>query len=102
MAGSYCTIATSDFAGIPSGATVYYDQAAGIPAGNLDSNVLLYVGTADWATGRCTVESAALHGLCQFTDGVGHLAGFTARVDVRIDPTTLITHWDGIYSFKTL
>jgi hypothetical protein len=99
LAGQYCTITSSNLTAIPGGTKVYYDQAFGIPAGNLDSNVLLYAGTGDWATGRCTVEAATLRGLCTFSDGIGQLAGFHARVNVRIDGLTGITYWDGTFSF---
>jgi hypothetical protein len=102
LAGDHCTIATSNLPELPPGTTVYYDQAFGIPAGNLDSNVMLFVSSGDWAVGRCTVEGATGKGLCNVTDGVGPLAGFTARVDVVINPTTGITYWDGTYSFEAL
>jgi hypothetical protein len=101
-AGDHCTIAISNLSELPSGTTVYYDQAFGIPAGNLDSNVLLYVSTGDWAVGRCTVEGATGLGLCTVSDGVGPLAGFTARVNVRIDPVAFVTYWDGTYRFSPL
>jgi hypothetical protein len=97
--GDHCTIATSSLAALPPGTTVYYDQALGIPAGNLDSNVMLFVSSGDWAVGRCSVEAATGKGLCTVTDGVGPLAGFTARVNVVIDFATGITYWDGTYSF---
>jgi hypothetical protein len=100
-AGDHCTIATSNVTELPSGTTVYYDQAFGIPAGNLDSNIMLYVSSGNWAVGRCTVEGATGHGLCTVTDGVGPLAGFRARVNVVIDATTQITYWDGTYSLDT-
>jgi hypothetical protein len=101
-AGDHCTIATSNLAELPPGTTVYYDQAFGIPAGNLDSNVMLFVSSSDWAVGRCSVEGATGKGLCTVTDGVGPLAGLTARVDVVIDFATGITYWDGTYSFEAL
>src|SRR5689334_20397379 len=85
MAGSYCSIMTSNLAEITSGAKVYYDQAAGIPANMLDSNVLLVVTTGNWAVGRCTVDGTTGLGLCTFSDGSGSLAGFTAQIKVRID-----------------
>jgi hypothetical protein len=101
-AGDHCTIATSNLAELPPGTTVYYDQAFGIPAGNLDSNVMLFVSSGNWAVGRCTVEAATLKGLCTALDGVGPLAGFTARVEVVIDPVTGVTSWDGTYRFEAL
>jgi hypothetical protein len=82
LAGGYCTITSSNVAAIPVGATVNYDQAFNVPVGMLDSNVLLEVATADWAVGRCTLDGATGAGLCTFSDGVGRLAGFHARVNV--------------------
>ena len=102
MAGGFCTIVTSDLPEISPGTKVFYDQSFGTPTGMLDSNVLLYVSVGNWATGRCTVEASTGLGLCTFSDGTGQLAGFTARINVRIDPATLITYWDGTYTFSPL
>ena len=99
-AGDYCTIKTSNLAEIKPGSNVYYDQAAGTPAGFLDSNIVLNVGTGDWAVGRCTLDSTN-SGLCTFSDGTGPLAGFTARVKVSPLGGTLYG-WDGTYSFNSL
>ena len=52
--GDYCVITSSNVPQIPVGSKLFYDQAAGIPAGFLDSNVLLHVGSLRWAVGRCT------------------------------------------------
>ena len=101
-AGDHCTIATSNVFVLPPGTTVYYDQAFGIPAGNLDSNVMLCVSSGHWAVVRCTVEGATGQGLCTVTDGVGPLAGFTARINVVINSTTGITYWDGTYRIEAL
>ena len=81
-AGSFCTITSSNLAEIPVGTTVFYDQAAGIPRGLLDSNVVLDAGRGNRAVGRCTLDFATATGLCTFSDGTGQLAGFNARVDV--------------------
>ena len=80
--GDYCVITSSNVPQIPVGSKLFYDQAAGIPAGFLDSNVLLDVGTLDWAVGHCTLDFSTNSGLCNFTDGVGPLAGFRARASV--------------------
>src|SRR5215472_16098495 len=58
-AGQYCTITSSNVRQIPPGSRVFYDQAAGdpdVPPPMLDSNVVLYVGTANWAVGRCSLD----------------------------------------------
>jgi hypothetical protein len=113
-AGGFCTIASSNLKEIPADTTVFYDQAAGaplgsgVPTGLLDSNVLLHVGTLDWAVGRCTVDFSAYPssyttpvpvGLCTFSDGTGALSGFQARVVVSYTGGASYT-WDGTYSFR--
>jgi hypothetical protein len=80
--GDYCVITSSNVPQIPAGSKLFYDQAIGVPAGFLDSNVLLDVGSLDWAVGRCTLDFSTNSGLCNFTDGVGPLAGFRARANV--------------------
>ena len=100
-AGSFCTITSSNLAVLKVGTKVFYDQAAGIPTGMLDSNVVLYAGTGDWAVGRCTLDLSTTLGLCTFADGTGDFAGFSARVDVSPfpPPDAVDIHWDGTYSF---
>ena len=100
--GSYCTIESSNLAEIQVPSTVYYDQVGNVPVGMLDSNVVLSVGTGNWAVGRCTLDRTTHLGLCTFSDGTGPLTGFSARVDVSLDPATGLFHWDGTYSFSPL
>ena len=105
QAGSFCTIASSNLPEIV-GARVFYDQAFGIPnpnppGGMLDSNVLLYAGTGDWAVGRCTLDGNTGLGLCTFSDGVGKLAGFQARLAVAVASGANNFSWDGRYHFDS-
>jgi hypothetical protein len=104
--GSYCTITVSDLAELPANGTrVYYDEPHPLPIGKaafLDSKIVLYVGTGNWAAGRCTVDYSTGLGLCTVSDGTGSLAGFSARFDVRINFTTAVTYWDGTYGFSPL
>jgi hypothetical protein len=81
-AGAFCTITSSNIAAIPVGSKVLYSQAAGIPANLLDSNVVLDAGNGNRAVGRCTLDLMTGLGLCTFSEGIGRLAGFQARVDV--------------------
>jgi len=99
LAGQFCTITSSSLPQIKVGSKVLYDQAAGIPTGMLDSNIVLDAGDGNRAVGRCTLDLGTGLGLCTFSDGTGELAGFHARVDV--------SHlggrdwaWDGTYSFR--
>jgi hypothetical protein len=96
--GDYCTITTSNVAAIKPGSKVYYDQGFGVPPGMLDSNVLLSVGPGDWAVGRCTLDGTTGNGLCTFTDGVGPLTGFKARIVVSLLPSGVDYLWQGTYS----
>jgi len=107
LAGSFCTIESSNIPEITNGATIFYDQplwAAVTPAtpeGNniaLDSNVVLWVAGADWAAGRCTLDPT-FHGICTFSHGTGQLAGFHASVDVAPIGGSLYT-WAGSYRFS--
>jgi len=97
-AGSFCTITSSSLPFIGVGALVIYDQAAGIPAGLLDSNVVLDAGHGNRALGRCTLDLQTGLGLCTFSDGTGEFAGFHARV--KVDCTS-VCRWDGTYKFSS-
>jgi hypothetical protein len=97
-AGEWCTITRSNIRQVPAGSRVYYTQPAGIPAGLLDTNVVLDAGNGNRALGRCTVDLATNRGLCTFSDGTGRLAGFEARVDVSL-VSGFDWRWDGAYSF---
>ena len=81
LPGAFATISASSIAAIPVGSKVFFDQAADIPTGLLDSNIVLDAGNGNRAIGRCTLDLATLVGLCTFSDGIGTLAGFHARLD---------------------
>lgn len=100
-AGEFCTITSSSLGRIKVGSRVYYDQAAGTPAGLLDSNVVLDAGNGNRAVGRCTLDLTTGRGLCTFSDGIGRFAGFHARV--RVSPPASADddwHWEGTYGFS--
>jgi hypothetical protein len=103
VAGEFCTITSSNLGRIKVGSRVYYTQPAGIPAGMLDSNVVLDAGNGNRAVGRCTLDMTTGLGICTFSDGTGRLAGFNARVQVT-PPSGEDDdwHWDGTYSFSPL
>jgi hypothetical protein len=56
---------------IKVGSRVYYDQTAGIPAGLLDSIVVLDAGNGNRAVGRCNLDLTTARGLCTFSDRTG-------------------------------
>lgn len=99
--GQFCTITLSNISEITPDSKVFYTQPAGIPAGVLDSNVVLDAGDGNRAVGRCTLDLTTGLGLCTFSDGTGRLAGFHARVDVT--PPSYEGddwHWRGTYEFR--
>ena len=98
-AGGFCTITSSNLAAIEVGSKVFYDQAAGIPTGLLDSDVVLDAGTGTRAVGHCTLDLGTGLGLCTFSDGTGQFTGFHARVDVTPPTDGVNWHWDGTYSY---
>jgi len=88
---SYCEITSSNIPQIPTHSRVYYVSSttlsdnSKIVSGLIDSNVLLVsTSNGSLATGRCTYDAQdpTSVGLCQYTDGIGDLAGFTARLVV--------------------
>jgi hypothetical protein len=81
-AGDHCTITASNLDQIAIGSNIFYDQAAGVPTGLLDSNVVLDGGSGNRAVGRCTLDLGTGIGLCTFSDGTGRFSGFQARLDV--------------------
>ena len=102
-AGGFCTITSSNLGRIKVGSRVYYDQPAGIPAGLVDSNVVLDAGNGNRAVGRCTLDLTTGLGLCTFSDGTGRFAGFNARV--QVSPPSAEGEdwrWEGTYSFSPL
>jgi hypothetical protein len=105
LAGATCTIKSSNLAEIPMGSTVHYGQAISIlHSGWLDSNVVLDAGNGNKAAGRCTVDfTITTPGVCTFSDGTGHFAGFKARLNVTTSPTPPADYaLDGTYSFNPL
>ena len=101
-AGAFCTITSSNIAEIPVGSKVLYSQAAGIPANLLDSNIVLDAGNANRAVGRCTLDLMTGLGLCTFSDGIGSLAGFQARIDVSPPAAGSVDWtWRGTFQFAS-
>ena len=97
--GDWCTVTVSNVGRVPVGSRIYYDQAAGVPAGLLDSNIVIDAGNGNRAVGRCTLDLATGLGLCTVSDGLGTLAGFEARMDVTCagGPDC---DWDGTYGIN--
>ena len=113
----FCVIVSSNLSELPVGTRIYYDLNAGPTVGAngfFDQNIFVYVSDIQWAVGRCTgpndLTAANKFALCTLSDGVGQLAGFTARLTVTYKPGaagvggvgSLPFGWDGTYSYNPL
>jgi hypothetical protein len=116
--GAFCTITFSNLPEIEVGSQVLYAQApvgcdnggttypctAPLPTPeggyiSVDSSAVLYVGTGNWVVGHCTLDNTGNSGLCTFSDGIGTLTGFRARVLVS-SKDGVNYQWKGTYSFR--
>lgn len=98
LAGSYCTITSSNLKAIKVGSRIVYTSAAG--ATSLDSDVVLDAGDGNKAFGHVTLDFVTGTGWSiTFSGGTGKFTGFRANADVSVDSTGL-WHWDGTYSFS--
>ena len=95
--GAYCTVTSSNVPAIRVGTKIFYAQA-GAPDGSLDSDVILYAGPGNTATGHCTVDPAG-SGRCTLSGGTGTLDGIRARVVVSYLGGFDFA-WDGTYRFR--
>ena len=103
LPGAFCTITFSNLAAIPVGSKIFYDQAGDTVPGVFDSDVVLDAGNGNRAVGRCTLDGATAVGICQFSDGIGELAGFHARVDVKPTTPDFVNYdWRGTYGFAEI
>jgi hypothetical protein len=80
LAGSFCTITSSNVKAIEVGSRVVYAQAAG--ATSLDSDVVLDTPGPgnNTAFGHCALDFATGLGLCTFSGGTGKFSWFDARM----------------------
>jgi hypothetical protein len=101
LAGSFCTITSSNLNDIEVGSKVVYATAAG--AASLDSDVVLDLPGPgnNTAFGHCRLEFATATGvgLCTFSGGTGKFTHFhaTANVSYLGGPNWA---WDGTYRFS--
>jgi hypothetical protein len=95
--GGYCTVTSSNVAAITVGTKIFYAQAAGPTS--LDSDIILYAGSRNTATGHCALDFATGLGRCRLFGGTGTLEGIRARVDVSY-LGGYDWAWDGTYRFR--
>jgi hypothetical protein len=97
LAGSFCTITSSNLGAIEVGSRILYLQPADLftPAGS--DVVLDPPGPANNAAfGNCSLNL----GECTFWGGTGKFTWFHADVVVTLDSATGLWHWEGTYSFS--
>ena len=100
LAGSFCTITSSNVKAIEVGSRVVYARAAG--ATSLSSDVVLDVPGPgnNKAFGHCALNLLTGLGLCTFSGGTGKFTSFQARADVSPPTDGVNWHWEGTYSFS--
>ena len=99
LAGSFCTITSSNLEQIEVGSRVVYANAAG--ATSLDTDIILDPPGPgnNKAFGHCRLDFVSLVGRCTFSGGTGKFKWFVAGVDVShlAGPNWA---WHGTYSFS--
>jgi len=95
--GGYCTVTSSNVAAITVGTKIFYAQAA--DPTSLDSDVILYAGPGNTATGHCALDFESGLGQCTLSGGTRRLDGIRARVDVSY-LGGYDWAWDGTYRFS--
>jgi hypothetical protein len=98
LAGSFCTITSSNLAQIPVGSKVVFASAAN--AYWLSSDVVLSAPGSgnNSAVGHCDVNLTTDLGQCTFFGGTGNLTGFQASAVVAYAGGN-IWYGDGTYNF---
>ena len=96
LAGSFCTLKSSNLKPVSADSTIVYASAAGPTS--LDSDVVLHAGHHDTAFGHVVLDFATLSGTITFAGGTGTLTWFHASAAVSFDGA--LWHWDGTYSFS--
>jgi len=95
-AGSFCTIASSNFDAIPVGSKVVYAEAI-TEAGGLDTDIVISTPGGDTAHGHVVLDGATQTGTVRLAGGTGPLASL--RADLVVAPLAEPNYsWDGPYS----
>ncbi len=98
LAGSFCTITSSNLKEIAVGSKVVYASAAG--ATFLDSDIVLDLPGPGNNTvfGHVVLDFLTGTGTLTLSGGTGKFTWFHAGADVSLDSSG-VWHWDGTYSF---
>lgn len=95
LAGSFCTITSSNLKAIRAGSKVVYASPLG--GASLDSDLTLQVGR-NRAFGHVQLDLSTASGTITFSGGTGRFSKFQASLVVSFDGA--LWHWDGPYTFR--
>lgn len=98
LAGSFCTIVSSNLSEGGAGSRAVYASVAGVTSGISDVAIDPPGPGNNAAFGHCSPDPATSLTQCTFSDGTGDLVGFRATVVVTHAGGN-IYYWDGTYSF---
>ena len=94
-AGAFCTVASSDFDGIPVGSKVVYAEA--MTSSGLDTDIVVNTPDGDSINGHVVLDGATQTGTVTLSGGTGQLASLMA--DLVVSPMGEPNYsWDGSYS----
>jgi hypothetical protein len=100
LADQFCTITSANLSEIKVGSRIVYLEAVPAPYTTLDSDIVLVVGTGNFALGHCVLPLPAGPGKCTLSGGRGTFSHFKASVVVTQDSTNpSVYFWNGTYSF---
>ena len=98
LAGSFCTITSSNLRAIPAGTRIVYQE--GVAAGVLETDVILYPPTGgSIAFGHVSLQFASAHGVGSLLGGTGRFKHLTGTFDITPLPTPGSWALAGTYSF---
>jgi len=100
VAGSYCTITSSNITAIRAGMRVVYASAADLSAGRLDSDLVIDGPGANAAFGHVVLDLHTLSGVVTLSGGTGRFAHFQAGPLTVACPAFPDCSWDGPYLFS--
>ncbi len=94
LAGSFCTITSSNLEAIPVGSKVVYATAAGDQG--IESDIIIETENDENVTGHVVLDMTTNTGTVTLSGGTGAMAGLQADTIVSFDGTEW--HWDGTYA----
>jgi hypothetical protein len=100
VAGSFCTITTSNINTIKAGSRVVYASPADLAALELDSDLVIDGPGDNTAFGHVVLDLRTLSGVVTLSGGTGVFTHFDAGPITVACPAFPDCSWDGPYSFS--